>query len=419
MSYFLPRFKRFTEASEVHPNHAIWAGLITMSALVGKKVHVPLGAFNIFPNLYVVFVAPPGGRKSTAMDYTGAFLEQIEMDVMVDSITKESLVSSMVKSEIAFTPQNGDPVFVYSPTTILATEMSEIIGPSKDGMISFLTTLFDKRGDYKNKTIKRGMEHIVKPYLTLLGCTTPAWVTARLRDDVISGGFSRRAIFVFEDEEAERKAFPEVTPDMKQCWDEAMTYAQNVLKNAYGPMNWSEAARAKYKHWYENQTYPKDPNIVGYYKSKHIQVMKVASLISLSESPSMILEERHWDLAFDLLSMTEQNLPRVFEGVGRNELNAGATRLIDLLRRAGGYMSEKDCYGLLFVQYQEYEIKQMIEHLCNTDKIVKANIKNNKTGLNISCLFTPDGHAKMQREIDYARKQHEATQQAGLLQFIK
>lgn len=417
MASFLKNFRTFTECSEVHPNHAMWAALVAMSAVVGRKVHLPLGPFTIYPNLYVVFVAPPGGRKSTAMDFTGAFLEQFGLPVTYDSVTKERLVGTMAKNEVAFQPLNGDPPFVYSPLTILSTELSEIVGPSKDSMISFLTTLFDKKGDYKNSTIKRGDEHIVSPYLVLLGCTTPAWITARLRDDVISGGFSRRAIFVYEDEEPERKAIPVVTEEMKSAWDEAVAYAKEKLAMAYGPFRWAPEAQAKYVDWYENQVIPKDPYLTGYFRSKHIQVMKIAQLVSLSESANMVIELHHWDFAFQLLGLIEGNLHRVFEGVGRNELNASASILVDMIRQAGGYLAEKQCYNLMFAHCQEYEIKQIIEHLVNSEKLVKAAINNTKTGLAISCLFTQQGFKRFQTEIDYARRNAEATAQAGLLRF--
>lgn len=395
----------------------MWAALVAMSAVVGKKVHIPMGHFDIYPNLYVVFVAPPGHRKSTALDFTGAFLEQTNTPVSFDCVTKEKLVGVMAKCETAFSPLNGDLPFVYSPLTILATELSEFIGPSKDGMISFLTTLFDKRGDYKNATIKRGDELIVKPHLVLLGCTTPAWITARLKDDVISGGFSRRAIFVFETDRARRITFPEVLPAQKAAWDAAVDYAKNVLAMAYGTFHWDPTAYALHDKWYQTMEVPKDPYLTGYYETKHVQLLKIAQLISLSESPDLVLRPHHWEFAYELLKMTEENLSRVFEGVGRNELNASASIMVDMIRQAGGYISEKQVYNLMFAHCQEFEIKQIIEHLINSEKLIRANVSNDKTKLSIVCLFTPQGYKKKSQEIEYARKQSEATASARLLQF--
>lgn len=389
----------------------MWAALVTMSSIVGKKVSVDMGHFEVFPNLYVVFVAPPGGRKSTAMDFAGRFLEEMNVPMTFDCVTKEALAMTMAACETSFVPPNGSVPFVYSPLTILATELSEFLGPSKEGMISFLTTLFDKRGDYKNKTIKRGDETIVKPYLVLLGCTTPAWITARLRDDVISGGFSRRAIFVYETDRPDRIAFPEVTQVHKQAWDEAIVYSKNHLSKAYGKFQWDPEARSFFKHWYDNMVVPKDPYLTGYYESKHVQALKIAQLIALSEDTGLVLRRSHLEFALELLGLVESNLPRVFEGVGRNELNGAAATLHDFVRSAGGMLGEKQCYTLMFAHCSEQETKQVVEFLLNSDRLIRKGVRNTKTNVEIQCLFTPDGLKKMQRELEFAKKAQEQQQQ--------
>lgn len=397
---FLSNFRLFTSCSEVHPNHAIWAGLVTLSSLAGKRVSIDMGHFEVFTNLYVVFVAPPGHRKSTAMDFAGRFLEECKgIPVGVDCVTKEAIVGAMMSGTTSFV-EEGKPPFVYTPLTILATELSEFIGASKDGMINFLTTLFDKRGDYSYQTIKRGVEHITLPYLVLLGCTTPAWITARLRDDVISGGFSRRAIFVYETERARRIAFPTVTDEMRTAWDDALAYAEKIRK-VRGKFTWEPAARDFFEQWYTNLVVPRDPMLTGYYESKHVQLLKIAQLISLSDSTDLVLRLDHLQFGLGLLDMVEQNLSRVFEGVGRNELNGLAATMCDLVRSAGGGIPEKKVIGMMFSHGTEGEIRQVVDHLINTERLVRAGMVNTKTQVIVQCLFTKDGYEKFKREQEF------------------
>jgi len=385
----------------------MWAGLIALSSLVSKRVHLEMGHFDIYTNLYVVFVAPPGGRKSTAMDFTGRFLEEAKgIPIALDCVTKEAIIGAMQTCEMAFTPPQGGLPFVYTPMTILATELSEFIGASKEGMINFLTTLFDKRGDYTYRTIKRGAETIIKPYLTMLGCTTPAWITARLRDDIISGGYSRRAIFVYESEEAARIAFPEVTDEMRLAWDEAMAYAQE-LKKVFGIFRWEDDAKLYFKNWYDAFVPPtKDPMLLGYFRTKHVQLLKVAQLISLSESTALVLRKDHLEFAMGLLNMVEQNLSRVFEGVGRNELNGMASTLFDLIRAAGGHLAEKKAYVAMFAHGNEAEVRQVVDHLVNSDKLVRQPLQHKTKNITTMVLFTKEAHLKLKQEQEFLKSQN-------------
>jgi hypothetical protein len=344
---FLRDFRLFTSCSEVHPNHAFWAGLVALSSLVAKRVHIEMGHFDVYPNLYTVFVAPPGHRKSTAMDFCGKYLEEVKgIPIALDCSTKEALVAALKDCEVAFTTPGGLP-FVYTPFTILATELSEFIGPSKDGMVNFLTTIYDKRGDYTVRTLRRGQEVITKPNLVLLGCTTPAWITARMKDNIISDGFARRCIFVFEPNRAPKKAFPEVSPEMREAWDRCILYGQE-LKKVFGTFKWTPDARKYFESWYYGQNYPTDAMTAGFVENIHMQVLKVAQLIALSESTEMVMTVETLQFAIQMLEQVLLTLPRVFEGVGRNELRGLVGTLFECVRAAGGLLSEKQAITVMF-----------------------------------------------------------------------
>ncbi len=76
---------------------------------------------------------------------------------------------------------------------------------------------------------------------------------------------------------------------------------------------------------------PKDPDVQGYYKTKPNQVLKVAMLIALSESTDLILRKDHWDVSMALFERTEVTLTRVFQGIGRNELNQIANKAMEFI----------------------------------------------------------------------------------------
>jgi hypothetical protein len=66
-------------------------------------------------------------------------------------------------------------------------------------MIGFLTAIWDEP-QFKEFTRKSKEVIINNPYLSMLAACTVDWVSTKLKQDVISDGFSRRALFILEDE---------------------------------------------------------------------------------------------------------------------------------------------------------------------------------------------------------------------------
>lgn len=379
---FLQDYREFTKGNEAHPTYHMFSALVALSSIVSRKVWIDLGYFNIYPNLYVVLVGPPGNRKTTAMSVCKRLLRALNegqntnptIPFSAECQTKESLVKELAGYQRAAKwtdPQTKeDETLIYSPITVCVTELSQFLGAASAHMVDFLTTVYDQ--DYYDvKTKNKGIETIIGPYLTLLACTTPAWITARLRDDVISGGFSRRALFVFETDKAPRQAFPEITEEMEGAWSRVVDYSKN-LQHVKGKFEWAADAHAWYQNWYENLKVPPTETLAGYYDSKHIQLIKIAMLIALADRPELVLQIEHLKFALELLELMEKNLDRVFSGMGRNELNGVAQKIMELLNMAPGkQLPEKFIRRELFKDAAPDEIVKVLMHLEGTDRIVR------------------------------------------------
>ncbi len=385
---FLQNYRTFCSGNEANPTYHIFAGLAALSAVTQRRIWIDQGYFKIYPNLYVVLVGPAGGRKTTAMDIAAGLVEKLgTVPFMTDCVTKEKLIMDIRAEErvIDNMPEiyKKDGLNVVSPTALFLTELSDFLGPSSVGMINFLTAVYDRQ-TYTYKTKNKGAEKLIGPYLTILACTTPEWITTYLRSDVISGGFSRRTLFVYEWEEGRRIPWPTVTPDMIIAWEKALSHCREVQKLA-GPMKWDDDAKKFYEQWYVNLVIPNDDTVRGYYKSKHIQLLKVAMLVSLAESVDMVLRKSHLEFGLELLHLAEANLLKVFQGMGRNELHAVANKALDYLRNTPAreidlegkkqlirFMPDKQLKALLYKDAGGRDIDDIIHHLVNTEKVRRA-----------------------------------------------
>lgn len=384
---FLNDYRTFCSGSEAHPTYHMFSGLVALSSIIGRRIWVEQGYFKVYPNLYVVLVGPPGNRKTSAMSIAKALIRELgNVPFSAECVTKEKLVLDMFEQErvIERMPEQYKDQKVYTPMTIMVTELSEFLGAGSIGMINFLTTIYDQ-DVYESRTKNKGEVRVTGPFLNLLACTTPDWITTYLRGDVISGGFSRRAIFVLETGKAGRIPFPEVTDQAKLAWDKCINHARK-LEKTHGPLIWEPKAKAFYSEWYKTLEMPTEETIVGYYETKHMQLLKVAMLLAVAESTDLVLRLTHLEGGLALLKLAEDNLAKVFAGIGRNELNAAAAKTLEMLaritpqsvvidgvQRTVSILPEKKLCGMLFSIVNENEMNDVLRHLLSTDKIGRVS----------------------------------------------
>lgn len=389
---FLKHYRDYVSGTEAHPTYHTFAALVALSSIIGRRVWIDQGIFEVVPNLYVVLVGPSGNRKTSAMTPAKNLIRELGLPFSAECVTKEKLVLDIYAQErvIKDLPDEYKAGFeVYSPMTCMVTELSEFLGAGGLGMINFLVTIYDQRV-YDIRTKNKGDTLIRGPYLSLLACTTPDWITIYLRQDVISGGFSRRAIFVLETAKSGRIAFPTITPPMEQAWKDLVAYSR-LLATVKGPFTWEPEAKVFYERWYMSLAIPTDPTLAGYYESKHIQLLKIAMLLSLSESTSLVLTRRDLEFGLELLGLAEVNMSRVFSGMGRNELNPIANKIILTIKAMSPtkvkgkegeddeefrMCSEKQIRATFFREASKQEMDQIIAHLVEAGKIEVVGERN-------------------------------------------
>jgi hypothetical protein len=391
---FIQNFIKYAEGCETPELYDLWSALATLSSVVSRRVWINQGYYTVYPNLYIVLVGAPGGRKTTAMTMCKDMLRELgTIPFAATCMTKEALCRYMsTQCTRKFPIPNTTKEKEYTPITLCLTELSHFLGANSAHMIDFLTTIYDQEV-YDAKTKNKGDDIIPGPYLTVLACTTPSNITRYLREDVISGGFSRRALFALEMDEGEPIAFPIVTPEAALAWKACVEWAQK-LENVAGEFTWTAPATIWYKHWYDDlfTSLKTHDNIMtrGYYKSKHIQLLKVAMLVALSETLELRLDKVHLEVSLEILNKLEKNLPKVFEAMGRNELAPIAARLVELLEMAKQPVPEKKVLSEFFRDADTRELYGIIAHLVNTGKIVRVEEKD-PTGRPINILLsTPD-----------------------------
>lgn len=391
-SNFLTAFVEFASGTEAPENYHIWSAIGTMSAILQGRIWLPYGRFKVLPNTYIVLLGPPGNGKTTSMSFGLKVVREIpEIVLSATAQTKESLVKELVANQRAV--GYGDVQIPYAPMALFLTELSHFLGPNSGHMIDFLTTVYDQ-DRYDNKTKNKGNETILGPYVSMLACTTPDWVSTYLKTDIITGGFTRRAIFVNESEGQTRVDWPEYTETQLHAFAECVRLGK-TKKDLVGEMHWTDEARAWFRNWYQTRVLPKDPTIRGFARTRHMQMLKVAMILSVCESNDLVLTEAHLQMADLILSRVEPMMSAVFNAVGRNELHAVGEKIKDIVRMHGGIIQEKQVLQAMSAHATTREIYEVIDYLGKTDQVRRttATLKN---GVKANVLVSAERFAEEQ-----------------------
>ena len=315
--------------SEAQESLIIWSGLFTLASVAKRHVYFPrslMGSYEIFPNLYVIFVGPSSViKKSTTVGYGEQLLQQIESINIAPSGTS----SSMLIGKMAET--------VDGSMTIISSEFGTFIQTSQEDMYDILSDLYDGKIKHDYETRAHGAEYISHPCLNLFAATTPDW----LQDQplyVVGGGFSARTIYVHETTTRKRQLYYNLHwPDFAKLEKDLAHDLQYIGKLEGEFQHDNKETADEMEEWYQTTVDIEiQARLVAFRNRKHVHVHKVAMLLSLAERDDRVLTMTHFKAAIALVDNIELKLPGIFSAIGKNPFGGDMEAVRDYMRNNPG-----------------------------------------------------------------------------------
>lgn len=311
--------------SEAKESLIIWSGLFTLASVAKRHVYFPrrlMGSYEIFPNLYVIFIGPSSViRKSTTVNYGEHLMTQLDsLNIAPSGTSASMLVGAMAET-------------VDGSTTVISSEFGTFIQTSKEDMYDILSDLYDGKIKHDYQTRAHGQEYIARPCLNLFAATTPDWLQEQPLY-VIGGGFSARTIYVHETTIRKRQLYYHLHwADYVKLEKELVHDLEHIteLSGEFRHEN-SEVADSM-EQWYQVSAEEEvQKNLVAFRNRKHVHVHKVAMLLSLAERDDLVITMGHFEAALALLDDIENKLPKVFASVGKNPFGGELEMLLSYIQ---------------------------------------------------------------------------------------
>jgi Protein of unknown function (DUF3987) len=400
--------------SEAPNQFNLWAAISVIGAVLKKRVYIPRGTYNIYPNQYIVFVGPPGVGKGTALNAAYKFAEHLKLiNVIADRVTAPQILvrlSTQINSTASMQSNGQLGVNQADPTAVLKIPELSTLLQASDWMNTLLCDLWD-RGEYSYDTKNSGSAVIQTGMcVSLMGACVLDYIRKLTKDTnaSVSSGFTARTVFVYGEEQSKKITWPD-TFDIVHSKLPIITDLLTDLihiSSLQGMFNVTKEAKDYFDKWYLNlKTDVNDSIVMQYFKTRmHVHVLKLAMIFSCASSDDLIIKETDMILAITSIRYIQRNIDKIFRSVGASELAEAIALVQHCLERIPGHGATFDqLYTFLYKEMTTYILGEAINSLLRIGYIRSDEVtQGNKTIVVFQLMKSPKQAAAI--DINLLRK---------------
>ena len=313
-----------------------WAAITAVGGALERRVLMENDLGSVYPNLYVMLVAPPGVGKSQAIDPVREFWRSVSPDdkdhalrVSGDDMTKAGLLDEFEDCPKKFALVAENRMDEYRAVLIAAGEFSILMSQMDQAFMANLTKLWDGPPEFKERKRSRGKtDIIVGPVVTLLAGAQPGTLVATLPPTAWDQGFMARFILIYSEAlPAVRRIASKSAIDLAGVRYQAAlrtNLAADIgqLTKLTGIMEFTPDAEDLVEEYNQRglAPVPSHAKLQHYNRRRREIFLKLCLISSASSGNSLRMTVRDVDRAVGWMHEAEQTMPDVFAAmVGKSD----------------------------------------------------------------------------------------------------
>ena len=199
------------------------------------------------------------------------------------------------------------------------------------------------------------------PWINMLACTTPQWISSNMSSNTIGGGFTSRCIFVYGDKKERPVAYikNQISAGYNQLRSDLIHDLEHIALNLAGSYELTPQAEAWGNEWYERlwtQEYnaSNEDFVNGYLSRKQAHLHKLALVLAASQRDDLVITEKDLQLAEVMLNSTQEGFSKVFSKIGRTDDSLNVEKFLDIIRQKGT-IPYADAYKYVHVYFPDHK----------------------------------------------------------------
>lgn len=286
-----------TEAPEIYH---LFVAFALMAAACSRKVHLPFGAQKIFPNLWIILIAPSSRlKKSTALSIGSRIITASSLDVTYpNEFSREAMMEILA--------QRPQGLFIWNE---LGGTLRNFEANYMRGTKEMLTEMFDCPSEYKR--VIKSQEIVIKdPCISIMSASTVEWLNGAIKEHDVKGGFLPRFIFIPADKPSKLLPIPPVPDPVQRA--EVVRLLEGIAQRE-GVFQLSQDAADIYDSWYRDndRQMAKDidsESLAPFYSRLSMCLLKFAMLYELSAVGSFTVSVESMQSSCALVDQLKVNI---------------------------------------------------------------------------------------------------------------
>ena len=367
-----------------------WSAIVAIAAAMERRLWIRTTTGELFPNLYVFLVGPPGGGKSVALNLGEKLVREVEdLKIAPNNISAASLTDALSEAKRRIVDLNS-PYLEFNSLFVSASELSVLLPAYDLGIMANLTKFWDNEAF---KEWKRGgglRIDIAKPQINLLGGCTPEFLNNFLPVGAWGQGFMARVIMVYCGETPRKVLFngsalaDEDKPEFKILANDLKAIAM-----LSGEFTIHHDAAALIQAWDDLQGPPQPEHIklVNYNTRRTTQLVKLCMIASVSHGDDLEITVDDYQTALGWLLEAEAFMPEIFKAMGTGGTDAQsiheAWQYVYQNQAKGRPTTEHELVYFLQNRVPVHSVSRVIELLTKSQMMTRGNNDLGQT------IFTP------------------------------
>lgn len=372
---WIEAFCHYSETFNTTPLFARWGAIWQVGTAVTRQVGMKARGNSLHPNMFIELVAGPGtGKSQTINAIRSIFLPATSMSLIPASITRAGLEDYMNGNlQKRHTP---DGAGLFSNECIGLSEEMQGILPDQDlGHLTLYNILYDLPNKHVAVTRTNGTVNLEMPYCSILTGAQPAFLSTTMPEQAWGMGFMSRSVMVYDRPRERRSMFELRDVDHKLKAD--LIHDLKIIHNTTGWMEWTKDAMALYHEWWVENGGAPVPTAkrlgMGYNSRRELHMAKLALIMSLAESSSLIVSVEHVAKAIETLLVAEDKMRAIFAEMASTGSMVAIEDAVDLVRAktaAGGMCDEGALIETLMQRIAPTQVHAVIENLIASQAII-------------------------------------------------
>jgi len=273
--------------------------LYVLSTVMNTRYWIRHGNINVYPNLWMILLAPSGVGKSFAMGIGKSIVNSVDQNLILpNEYSREKFVEIMAKNSVG-------NFFISEFSGFMEFNRKDY----NRGIMQMLTELFDCPPVY-TRQLQKGDKTIINPFLGILACSTVEWFIASVRSGDSTGGFLPRFLLTsIGDSDKVRAFMPEDNQSIK---NQLVDQLAKIASQDGGKMTLSAEALKFYEDWHDEfheKRKTKSETLRGFYTRLKDYTLKFSMILNINTGSGLVITKdsmhRACSLSKDFIDQAE------------------------------------------------------------------------------------------------------------------